>query len=270
MEWLQIAKHLPVGQKARTDCPSCGAGTNTHAAIVNHNAKHYSLYCYACGHNPVENKGMLSLDEIKRIEELNEQASKSSFLVDGKLVLPKDVTTDIPLQGRLWLYKGGITETQWKEMGVQYSEELQRVILPVYRNNELVWFQARAVHKQQKPKYLQPSHDKGDIMYQVIPDKPTKVAVLTEDILSAKRVGKFVNTYSLLGTKILTGQAIRLAKYDKVYTWLDNDKAGISGAYNIRRALHLLTNVGNLTSEVDPKNLSDQEIEEILDAIKFT
>ncbi len=263
MEWIAIAKALPTGQKTRTDCPNCGAGTNTNAAIVNHNIKYYSLYCNACGHNPVEQKGIQTLEELARIEELNTEASKSSFLQDGKIILPKDITDDIPIEGRLWLYQGGISPTTWKKYGIKYSPSLQRVILPVESNNEVVWFQGRAIHKGQKPKYLQPSHDKGDTLF-AVQDRQSETAVITEDILSAIRVGKCVDAFSILGTKISTGQAFKLSKYKKVYTWLDNDKAGKEGAYNIRRALHLLTDVGNITSDVDPKNLSNKEIEEIL------
>ena len=57
MNWLEIAKNLPLGQTARCDCPQCGVGTNTNAAIVNHNPKYYSVYCNACDCREYESKG---------------------------------------------------------------------------------------------------------------------------------------------------------------------------------------------------------------------
>ena len=74
MSWLALAQNLPLGRTSRCDCPQCGEGTNTNAAILNHSARGYSLFCHACGYNPFQDKGIQTLDELKRLKELNEQA----------------------------------------------------------------------------------------------------------------------------------------------------------------------------------------------------
>jgi DNA primase len=88
--------------------------------------------------------------------------------------------------------------------------------------------------------------------------------VVTEDILSAIRVGAHIPAVSILGTKTSDAQAAQLAEYDKVDYWLDPDQAGIDGTVKGRRKLALVTETGAITSPVDPKNLSDREIREAL------
>lgn len=263
MNWLTTAQELPVGQKTRSDCPECGSGTNTNAAIVNHTVKGYSLYCNACGFNPFHSKGQQTLEQLTRIRELNAAAEQNAF---QNIELPHDFTEEIPIAGRLWLYNAGITETVWRKYGIGYSPSTVRVVLPVYdEQGNLIWIQQRAILEGQKPKYLQPSRDRNTIMFHATPpESDLRRAIIVEDILSAIRVGSHCPTYSLLGTKITTAQAAKLSKYSRVTTWLDGDKAGRRGAFNIRKSLGLLTNVDNIVTDKDPKLLSKQEIEEML------
>lgn len=258
MTWLEVAQNLPLGAKVRIDCPECGEGTNTHAAVVNHSTQRFSLYCHACKYNPFEGKGKQSLAELARIRELNEAAQT----VELGLELPDDFTTEIPLHGRMWLYKAGITQPVWSAYNIGYSERLDRVILPVYdAKGNLIWYQCRALHSGQKPKYLQPARDRSTIMFRVKGSRnDLRRIVIVEDILSAIRVGKHIDACSLLGTKITTAQAAELGQYSEVTTWLDSDRAGRSGAYKIRKTLGLITEVKNILTDKDPKELSDKEI----------
>lgn len=258
MEWLALAQELPTGQKTRSNC-ECGDGNTL---IINHNAKGYSCHCFRCDFNDFVGKGTQSLAELTRIRELNEAAES----IELDLELPDDFTKEIPLHGRLWLYKGGITESVWREYGIGYSASLDRVVLPVYdTKGNLEWYQCRALHKGQKPKYLQPSRSRDKVLFRVGFDGSNlQRVVIVEDILSAIRVGKHISTSSLLGTKITTGQAAELAKFSRVTTWLDPDKAGRRGAYNIRKTLGLVTDVDNIVTLSDPKELTDHQIKETL------
>jgi len=258
MEWLTLAENLPTGQKLRKDC-ECGDGKTL---VINHTVKGYSRFCFRCDIDDFVGKGKQSLAELARIRELNE-AAKSIKLT---LELPHDFTREIPIHGRLWLYSGGITESVWREYGIGYSESIDRVVLPVYdTSNNLVWFQCRALHKGQKPKYIQPARSRDNELFQVGYSKTNlQRVVVVEDILSAIRVGKHIPTVSLLGTKITTGQAARLSEYEKVTTWLDSDRAGRRGAYTIRKTIGLVTEINNIVTIKDPKKLTDQQIREIL------
>jgi len=265
-KWLEIARNLPLGHKARVDCENCGEGTNTKAMIVSHNVKSYSGSCFACSHQPFEMKGKQTLAEIAELKRIN---NESLCRTEGeRLTLPTDFTTDIPLEGRLWLYSNGITSTLKQQYSIGYSPRLKRVILPIFDSEgTLTWYQCRALLTGQKPKYLQPSGDKSSVVFQSqlreTEHNPSTVVVV-EDIVSAIRVGEVTNTISLLGTKATTAQVVCLSKYDRVVTWLDSDKAGKRGSTSIRQSCSLLTDTYNIITEHDPKFYSEQQIEEIL------
>lgn len=261
--WLQVAENLPQGHKTRHDCPECGAGTNTNAAIVNHSHKGYSLYCNACGHNPFKGKGTLSLAQLADIKALNEKASTPQVLS-----IPPDFQLSIPLKGRLWLYKAGITQERWEDCGIGYSPALQRVVLPVYRDGKLVWFQSRGIHKEQSPKYIQPSLPKKGATFELHADSALDagIVIIVEDILSAIRIGVQFNTVCILGTKLSDEQIRRLRKFTKVITWLDGDRAGREGSAVIRKTLGLIKKVGNIKTEKDPKSYSNKQIKQFVEA----
>ncbi len=255
MKWLEIAQQLQLGHKTRVDC-SCGSGKTL---IVNHNNKYYSAHCFRCDVNNYHDKGTQTLEELARIKALNEAVLDANL----PLALPSDFTLEIPLHGRLWLYTGGLSESDWRELGFGYSKEWERVVMPIYKDNQLIWYQARAILQGQKPKYVQPSKDRQEIMF-IKHTKLKERIVIVEDILSAVRVSKHIAAASLLGTKITTAQAAELSKYKRVTLWLDNDKAGRQGAYKIKKTLSLLVDVDSVVTEEDPKVLSDEQIKEIL------
>jgi DNA primase len=140
--------------------------------------------------------------------------------------------------------------------------------MPVYDTEDnLIWFQCRALLKGQKPKYMQPSGDKGSVVFQSKTSKTRgtkETVVVVEDIMSAIRVGEVANTISILGTKSDTNQINTLSRYSTVITWLDSDKAGRNGSKTIRQAVGLLTNTKDIVTELDPKSYSKQQIEKIL------
>lgn len=261
MNWLKIAENLPTGHKVRQNCHECGNSNNS--AVINHNVKDYSYFCFACGHTEVEPKGKQTLAELQKLKELNDAAE--TYRTES-IELPSDTTYDLPLVARLWLYNGGISPTVWEHYRIGWSESLQRVVLPVYSaTGSLVWYQLRAVHAGQRPKYIQPSQPRDTIFFKVGDIKsPTTKCVVVEDILSAIRVGKFVDTISILGTRPSSKHINELAKYSKVITWMDSDRAGRKSAYTIRKAVSMLTDVGNILTDADPKRLSDNQIKEQL------
>tara|TARA_R110000851_G_scaffold5915_2_gene24016 strand:+ start:537 stop:1244 length:708 start_codon:yes stop_codon:yes gene_type:complete len=234
---------------------------------VNHNAKAYTIHCFACDYHDFESKGILSLEERKRIQDLNTEALRAV----RDIKLPEDITyepTEFSREARMWLFKGGLTPSVWKQYRIGYSKRLERVVLPVYdTNNTLIWFQCRAVLKGQSPKYLQPSRDRSNVLFTAGIATDRARAIVVEDIMSAIRVGEATTTelaVSLLGTKITEGQAAYLGQFERCTSWLDGDKAGRRGSNNIRKTLSLLTECDNIRTTEDPKFYSNKQIQEIL------
>lgn len=259
MTWLEVAQNLPLGAKTDIECPeNCGDGRKL---SVHHTVKDYWCNCYRCGFTDRSSKGQQTLAELARIKELNDTVAN----LELKLELPDDFTNEIPRSGRLWLFKAGIHEATWRKYGIGYSKSLERVVLPVYDDEgNLVWYQCRAVHRGQTPKYIQPSSSREHIMFTAGVTADRTRIIVVEDILSAIRVGKHNASCSLLGTKITTSQAGLLGAYSNVTTWLDGDEAGKRGSYNIRRTLGLICEVSNIVTDKDPKELSDREIKQCL------
>ena len=264
MNWLDLAKTLPLGHKLRSDCPECGLGTNTNAAIINHNLQGYSLYCNACSYNPFSHKGKQTLKELADLRKLNEEAQRHAQ--SRTIRLPDDTRyslEDFSPEGRQWLFKAGITPKIINKYSIGYSKVLRRVVLPVH-GDSLEWYQNRAVYEGQKPKYLQPNIVKNAIFNSRL-IRPDTTIIIVEDILSAIRVTEAgYNAVSILGTKLSEYQTSRLSEVRRVVTWLDGDRAGRKGAASIRKTLSMLMEVGNIVTEKDPKCYSDQQIRKII------
>lgn len=258
-DWLKVARKLPVGYKQRYNHCS----TNNRSAILSFDGHTYSMHCFKCGTDLFHNLGVQDFATLQKLRKLNADAAKAIRTKHVKL--PEDFTLDIPDVGMLWLLKASITPYMARQRNIGWTEKYKRVVLPVYnRSGDLVFYQARAVLKGQEPKYLNPVVDRSKIMYWQTPNADKDVIVVTEDMLSAIRVGQFIPTVSILGTKVSIAMVNRLTEYKHVITWLDPDEAGINGAASVRKAVAILTQTSNITSEVDPKNLTDKQIKEVL------
>ena len=253
MNWEDIAADLPINGKARVRC--CGKNRD---AVISHDYKGYTFYCFKCGLVEVRNFKLRNLQHLLNIKELNDQE-------ELELELPQDFTRSIPIQHACWLFKAGLDTNAYMEAGIGWSDKLQRIIIPLHSaTGVLLYFQCRAVHKGQLPKYKNPQVSKSKLLYSAGIGRSFQRIVVTEDILSCIRVGKHTPACSLLGTKTSDEQAGLLSRYDLVSYWLDPDEAGIKGAKEGCNKMLLATNAEILASKVDPKHLSDREIREVL------
>lgn len=261
-DWLKIAQKLPVGYKQRyVHCES----TSNSSGIISFDGQTYTMHCFKCGETLKHDAGKLDFATRMKIRKRNKEAAKA--LRKKKVFIPKDFTLDIPKEGMLWLLKASITPYRAKEIGIGWLSKHQRVLIPVYNpSGKLIYTQARAVLAGQQPKYINPVVDKRSILYWTKPKESlyADTVVVTEDILSSVRVGKFLPTASLMGTKISVAQTNQLTEYKHVIAWLDPDEAGDIGSRKVRKAVGMLSKVTIIKSRADPKNLTDKEIVEIL------
>lgn len=262
-EYLEQAKALPMGGDSRIS-HYCGEGD---VVKISHHTKGYSAYCFRCGSKgftAIERKTLSDFDILKQKEAVDE--------LYKEMKLPNDFTQEIPTKHALWLFKAGLHMDMIRDAGFGYSNSLSRVILPVYDDNGvLVYIQARATtYPEQKPKYLNiKGAAKDDIIYHCTPKHHLEgfedTVVVTEDILSANRVGQICNAISILGTKLSSGQALKIAEYSKVIWWLDDDEAGIVGARKGSRSLQFIVGAQHIIrTPKDPKGYSSRHIRNIL------
>lgn len=182
----------------------------------------------------------------------------------------------------LWLLKAGIGYDLARHYGIGYSPRANRVILPVYKDKELIAFIARAVDGE-KPKYIARHKDgfhnavfRSDATT-ILPvssvaqaisseNKEIDVLVIVEDYLSAVRVGRITRSVSLLGTANKADALLpELGSDTKAVVWLDPDKAGRNGRNKIARSLSLFgVEPLLLNTKRDPKFYSNREIRELI------
>lgn len=266
--WLRMARQLQFGQRKKIVC--CGSGPSM---IINHSAKGYSGHCFRDkSHGGFHPHGVLSLTELAKRREASQE------LRTGPLVLPQGFTQDIPVWAKAWQLKAGIDTAQGQHYGFGFDPKSNRVIVPVYEDGVLVAFTARAVDKQ-TPKYIARYKEGYEnaiftsdpalmLPAAVLDGIPPYDLLVTEDVLSAIRVGRHVLSRSILGTtakektaRVLAG----LRDNPTVGVWLDGDRAGRKGRDRVAVDLSLQgATIIKITTPLDPKRYSNREIKEIL------
>lgn len=283
--WLHHAKTLDVGKKAHFD-HDCGGGRTL---VCGHKATGWDAYCYRCGDNGWVPHPPESL--AQKVARLNKEREheREAITAPG---LPAPMVTDPsdwPLEAKVWLYKAGMSNAAIQEAGFYYHERTRRVVLPVVNEQgQLIYWQARGFDDD-RPKYINPAVDKSKVVYRRRPVLPAQddavhqyvrreleiageVLVLTEDILSAWKVGSEVEAWCILGTSFPKKYLPEIQRRKpKVLVWLDPDDAGSKGTGKIVRELRSLgLSAKRVTSSADPKLLSREKIRRIIQEHKET
>jgi hypothetical protein len=258
-EWLSEAQKLTEGRSDRVG-HLCGEGD---VLIIEHNSEGYRAYCHRCHEGGWKPHGRQSLDkQLARWESSNADITRNS-----EIVLPRDYSNNIHPNGLIWLSRGGITSRLIDKYRIGYSEHFGRVFLPVYDSGVLVYYQARAVHKGQTPKYINPRTDKSNIRFVSLPNDDKQTLVVTEDILSAIRVGevKGFTGCSILGTTASPSDINFINSYPETVLWFDPDAAGRKCTKVLSRSLGMLgRDCRVIRSTRDPKVYTHKELEAML------
>lgn len=262
-DWLAQSQALSEGSKKRVG-HWCGEGD---VLIIEHSSEGYRAYCHRCHESGFKPHGRQSLNvQLKRWNEADAKLQRVTH--DRNLQLPYDLCDIFPSAAILWLSRGGITRRLISKYRIGYSEHYNRVFIPVYSAGLLVYYQARAVHKGQKPKYINPAVDKGAIRFnsQTI-GLPEMVICVTEDILSAIKVGEVagIKGCSILGTTASVQDINYINQFKEIILWFDPDEAGRRATRCIKRQLELQGRSPIcITSTKDPKEYGKLELENII------
>ncbi len=165
-----------------------------------------------------------------------------------------------PLAARVWLYKAGLSNDRIKELGFYWNSRMSRVVMPVLDGLKVRYWQARGFDKD-RAKYINPKVYKP--MFKV---GAGPVLVLTEDMLSAVRVGEVTAAWSILGTSMDDAKIAQVVATGlPVRVWLDPDSAGLRGRRKLVPRLRAYgVNALAVKAERDPKLYSKEEIKRFL------
>lgn len=275
-EWLRQAQALPLNRQKKI--LHCGSSPSL---SVKNTLKGWTGYCHRCGEKFYEARsGLLSVADLQAaaIDQRQKPQLPSDFSRD---YADDSLTSSLWMT---WLARASITQRLRDVYSIGWSNRFRKAVLPVYSSTgELESLIYRKVHKEDNsPKYVIQSVDPEAAVFlsnlSTIGEhslrKPVSTdasanevgLVITEDMLSAMRVGTFLPSGSLLGTSINGGKVERMLRHSCTPTstvgiWLDPDKAGLTAATKLERRLALMgIPHRRIQSSKDPKLLSDREI----------
>jgi Toprim-like len=263
--WLATAKTLKAGRRIRIEC--CALDKSL---MVSNEERGYRAYCFRCGPRGFVAHGDFSIDQLRR------RRDEFALLQEAHVRLPYDFTTEIPANEAVWLYRAGISTALAKHYRFGFSASLKRVVLPVYRDSTLVGFTARSTINA-KPKYIERMSSPSSAVFFADPATALPAEddwceasgpdlVITEDILSAVRVGRIARRcVALLGTSANEHQLEITEGCETIALWLDPDRAGKKAAFKLGRTLSLQGyKTVTIRTGQDPKFYSNREIRRLL------
>jgi len=194
-------------------------------------------------------------------------AGENTVLSEKEISLPYDFTLELPKEAERWLSSSGITDKEALDNMIGYSPYMNRIILPVYQDKKVVYFQGRALGAISKtnPKYLNLRNTGAkDIYFKINNYSKLTSLVIVEDILSAIKIGRHCNVLALLGSYFPANIYHILKEYELVFIWLDADK--YTTALKEAKRLKSITSsqIKTIYTVKDPKEYSDTVIKTIL------
>lgn len=258
--WLPLAEQLDLqeGRSKRVN-HDCGDGRTLK---LSREGTALKAYCHRCN-----DYGLHTIQESlnDRIARLNRGAVADAHL-SAVAGLPEGTynVSEWPTAARLWFAKAGLHAGDIGRLGAFYSPSSGRVILPCGGG----FWQGRALVAGQQPKYLAP------ILPKVYPryGEATRIT-LTEDILSAYKVGQVGEAWCMLGTALPNELLAKLLVSGKsVNIWLDNDLPPTHtfnrGQVAARKVMKALRAAGiehrNIVTDKDPKLMYYEQIKTLV------
>jgi len=264
-EWWPQAQGLVIGQRVRGDHACGDPGT----LLITRSSDHYSAYCFRCGTRGYKGEQESLTSKLERMQ----REAEADHGAQASTALPEPRVYDLsawPRDDALWFYRMGLSPWMIAELGLYWCPSLGRMVLPIMQAGRAVFWQARS-HKR-KPKWIAPAVPKRGLVAKFGAGTGDTI-VLCEDALSAYKVGRVTEAWSLLGTKITPAVTAALLRSGKrVATWLDDDlgrankkNPGQEAATSIRSTLRAVgLDVRNITSPRDPKYYNAEYIREKL------
>lgn len=244
--------NIPMFTSKRFRHEECGNVRD--ALIVTRLPEGWVWVCHKCGargFKPIKGRTPRQIKEYYEV--------KGRLLIAKEVKLPSDFTYEIPVKGLTWLYRYGIKDEEIKRFRFGYSPGLNRLIMPVFGKDGLIFWQGRYLGEITKnnPKYYNVRARGKEIQFEIFQERDT--VVIVEDILSAITVGREVDTVALLGSYITDTLILKLINknYKRYYVWLDPDKKreslGFAKRFNMLGGLCKPV----LNCPVDPKEVKN-------------
>ena len=246
------------------------SGTSKSMKIRRHEDGRVSARCFRCGgfgsYNPPESKYFKVKKRAGRLSTSLDHATGG----DRDIKLPSDSEGDVRKWGvreREIVRRYDVTDKELERYGIVYSPRYNRVIFPVYRDSDLIGYQARS-YQGEEPKYITKCGAVSDMwVYLSCQSGDSDTCTVVEDMWSGIRCSRFTNALVMLGSDTSDAGVNKMTQHNtQVIVFNDYDTPQV--IKNAHKLKELLTLMGIRSSIIsigrDPKELSDLELETIL------
>ncbi|MFW6243304.1 MAG: hypothetical protein ACOC2W_04005, partial [bacterium] len=240
-----------------------------------------SLHSYLTGYSYKESSKILSNlkydpEKAKRLLNKNKNVHEK-IKVDGDLDIdlenecyslqyqPKS-NFERKILSKLWNFKKKRKIPDSLPLYISHSGRYKgRIIIPIYINNRLVFFQGRSLYKEILPKYLSPEVEKHKIILNIDSFDKEKYIVVTEGIIDAHMIENNQGT-CVIGGYIDMDFVDKLLSYTNkgIIICLDNPKIDKNSKYVLKKLLNENINRYSdkikffvMPDEYDAKDLND-------------
>lgn len=268
--------NLPIGSTTRHGvCPYCGR-VSRKGFIVTRTDTGFVCWCHSCHKSygtrdksiPSISQCLSSAAELKaKMKRKGDKLQETIKCVQRDRVrLPLDVTSAIPAAALCWLASYNVTDEEVQRLRICWSPKYERLILPIYENGKLVYWQGRYFGRDgNQPKYINTKTSRKTVWFDTgkedtKQDNETTIIVLVEDILSALAVTRHtgLRAIALLGSFVSDELIIKLLNEQasgmhlQVVVWLDYDKRAECIATTKRLNVFGIEST-NISTPKDPK-----------------
>jgi len=220
-------------------------------------------YCHHCGKRGSVSKRKYKFGSTEKKCEGVSVSERPQFPCDCS----GSITT-WPTAAKVWVRQYGITNKEVEDYGLCYSEDVQRVLIPVYEEEDVVLWQSRKVFPEDtRPKYITTHTRSGGVIWRSLNWDVAGTCIICEDVLSAIKCSRVLPSVTTLGVHINDKCLNFLVEnYTNFIIFYDDDNPAVRRQQLILK--NKLAPFGSVTiihnNGVDPKELSTKQLQEVL------
>lgn len=275
---ISMFQEIAVGSSIRTNHESDYCSGDSNSMIVRRDDDGFNVKCFRCGR--FGKRGLHGVSALKsKMERAAGKRDSGAYTADSRVarvfseVLDGCVQgtgsysehlRDFGIHGRVWLNRYGITADEVLKYGITYDHKHDAVLLPVFDAEGCAGFQVRHLHPEYVgPKYLSYFVRQPGAVFCAGPGASMERLVITEDVISAIKVGRVVLATPLRTTQMNDRQLADILDtgVDQFQIWLDDDNTQVKQhQIALKRKLEKLGTCEVIKTANDPKCYSESEI----------
>lgn len=175
-----------MSSQIRRNCPNCPPEKTASLSI---NTRNGLFHCFRCGYSGKIKGGNYYIRTFEGSDQV--QVDKLPWPDGYRPINPDKPTMLFEKAALMYLAHRGVTPRQILDYKIGYTAEgryAHRVIVPVVRGEELVYFVARSLRKLDQRRYLNPPRPKDGCIFKTY-SGTAPVAVVCEGVFDALKVG---------------------------------------------------------------------------------